>query len=45
MRLPADSASLLARIAEPAVLEDLGEALLDGADGAAWLARLDAGGS
>jgi hypothetical protein len=35
------SAPVLARIAEPAVLEDLGEALLDCADGAAWLARLD----
>jgi len=35
------SAPWLARIAEPAVLEDLGEALLDCADGAAWLARLE----
>jgi hypothetical protein len=32
------SAPQLARIAAPAVLEDLGEALLDCADGAAWLA-------
>jgi len=31
----------LTRITEPAVLEDLGEALLDCADGAAWLARLE----
>jgi len=29
----------LAQISERAVLEDLGEALLDGADGAAWLVR------
>jgi hypothetical protein len=41
----ADSAPFLARIAAPATLEDLGEALLDCADGAAWLARLDAVGS
>jgi hypothetical protein len=32
------SAPLLARIAAPATLEDLGEGLLDCADGAAWLA-------
>jgi hypothetical protein len=32
----------LARIVEPAVLEDLGEALLDCADGEAWLGRLEA---
>jgi hypothetical protein len=32
------SAPLLAWIAAPATLEDLGEALLDCADGAAWLA-------
>ena len=36
----ASSAPLLARIAAPAVLEDLGEALLDCADGAAWLAAV-----
>ncbi len=41
----ADSAPRLAQITEPMVLEDLGEALLDCADGAAWLARLDAVGS
>ena len=34
------SAPVLARITEPMVLEDLGEALLDCADGAAWLAAL-----
>ena len=38
------SGPLLARIVEPMVLEDLGEALLDCADGAAWLARLQAAG-
>jgi hypothetical protein len=32
----------LARIIESAVLVDLGEALLDCADGEAWLARLEA---
>jgi hypothetical protein len=32
------SAPWLAQITEPAVLEDLGEALLDCANGAAWLA-------
>ena len=37
----ADSAPLLAQISEPAVLEDLGEALLDCVDGEAWLARLE----
>lgn len=37
----ADSALLLARTAEP-VLEDLGESVLDCADGAAWLARPNA---
>ena len=36
------SAPRLARIAAPAVLEDLGEALLDCADGAAWLAAVTA---
>ena len=41
----ANSAPLLARITDPTVLEDLGEALLDCADGAAWLARLDAASS
>jgi len=40
----ASSAPLLAQIAEPAVLEDLGEILLDCADGEAWLARLEAAG-
>ena len=35
------SAPLLARIAASAVLEDLGEALLDCADGVAWLVRLE----
>ena len=40
----ASSAPWLARITEPPVLEDLGEALLDCADGAAWLARLKAAG-
>ena len=34
------SQMLLARIAEPAVLEELGEELLDCADGEAWLAAL-----
>ena len=34
------SAPVLARITEPTVLEDLGEALLDCADGEAWLAAL-----
>jgi hypothetical protein len=34
------SQALLERIAEPAVLEELGEALLDCADGEAWLAAL-----
>ena len=33
-------APLLARITGPTVLEDLGEALLDCADDAAWLAAL-----
>ena len=37
----AHSAPLLARITDPTVLEDLGEALLDCADGAAWLAKLE----
>ena len=41
----AHSAPLLAQITEPTVLEDLGEALLDCADDAAWLARLDAASS
>ena len=36
----AHSAPLLARITEPAVLEDLGEALLDCADDATWLAAV-----
>lgn len=36
------SASGLAGIIEPTVLEDLGEALLDCADGATWLALLTA---
>jgi hypothetical protein len=40
----ASSGPALARIIEPAVLEDLGEALLDCADGEAWLARLAAAG-
>jgi len=40
----AHSAPLLAQITEPTVLEDLGEALLDCADGEAWLARLGAAG-
>lgn len=31
---------LLERIAEPAALEELGEVLLDCADGEAWLAAL-----
>ena len=35
------SAPWLAQVVEPAVLEDLGEALLDCADGAAWLVRLE----
>jgi hypothetical protein len=39
-----DSGPALARIVEPAVLEDLGEALLDCADGEAWRARLAAAG-
>lgn len=39
----ASSTPWLAQISEPAVLEDLGEALLDCADGEAWLARLAAG--
>ena len=34
----ASSAPWLAQVVEPAVLEDLGEALLDCANGAAWLA-------
>ncbi len=34
------SRALLERIAEPAVLEELGETLLDCADGEAWLALL-----
>ena len=34
------SQALLARIGEPAVLEELGEVLLDCADGEAWLAAL-----
>ena len=34
------SQPLLARVGEPAVLEDLGELLLDCADGEAWLAAL-----
>jgi hypothetical protein len=37
------SAPELAQIAEPDVLEELGEILLDCADVAAWLARLDSG--
>ena len=41
----ANSAPLLAHITEPTVLEDLGEALLDCADGAAWLAQLEAAGA
>ncbi|CDH43880.1 MAG: hypothetical protein IPL59_13990 [Candidatus Competibacteraceae bacterium] len=36
----ATSAPVLARITEPTVLEDLGEALLDCADGEAWVAAL-----
>lgn len=36
------SRGLLERIAEPVVLEELGEALLDCADGEAWLAMLAA---
>ena len=36
-----NSAPWLAQITEPAVLEDLGEALLDCADGVAWLVRLE----
>jgi hypothetical protein len=36
----ADSAPLLARIARPAVLEDLGKAVLECADGAVWRAAL-----
>ncbi|MBK8754876.1 MAG: hypothetical protein IPL99_26055 [Candidatus Competibacteraceae bacterium] len=40
----AHSAPLLARITEPTVLENLGAALLDCADDAAWLARLGAAG-
>ena len=34
------SGALLERIAEPAVLEELGEGVLDCADGEAWLAML-----
>ncbi len=34
------SAEGLRQIAEPALLEELGEALLDCADGAAWLAAV-----
>ena len=40
----AHSAPLLAQITEPTVLEDLGEALLDCADGEAWLDRLESVG-
>ncbi|HRY15888.1 MAG TPA: hypothetical protein P5330_08455 [Candidatus Competibacteraceae bacterium] len=36
------SAPLLAQIALPAVLEDVGEILLDSADGEEWLKRLEA---
>jgi hypothetical protein len=36
-----NSAPWLVRITESAVLEDLGEALLDCADGVVWLARLE----
>jgi hypothetical protein len=40
----ASSAPWLAQISEPPVLEDLGEILLDCADGEAWLARLSTAG-
>ncbi|HRY14305.1 MAG: hypothetical protein KDJ31_19700 [Candidatus Competibacteraceae bacterium] len=40
----ASSAPGLVDINDPVVLEDLGEALLDCADGAAWLAQLNAAG-
>ena len=39
----AQSGPLLARIEQTSAFEDLGEALLDCVDGAAWLARLGAG--
>ena len=39
-----NSAPWLAHITEPTVLEHLGEALLDCADGDVWLARVGAAG-